>query len=180
MLIDLEAALRTGRWGPVGPGSTRGEVEVQLGLPEAWVQGARTPGFRYAERWVYGGYEVVFGQDQRVRAVFCERLDALDEAVAFRVQPGLLRRGSVLTLEEVARGLHERGIESWVWRQRHTGAGVLTTAGGASLHFHGAEGELPAPTWRIAALVVDGRAVPDERLLDGSWSPPWASVGPMR
>ena len=149
-------------------------------MPEGWEQGRRDPGFRNAERWRYGTHEMVFSEDDRLQAIFCEKVDAIDTAVAYRVDAGLLSRGSALTLEEVARSLHAVGVPGWVWRQRHTGAGVLTTEGGASLHFHGPDGSLPEPDWRLAALVVDGKAVPEEKLLDESWSPAWASMGALR
>ena len=155
-------------------------MEVALGLPEAWERGRRDPGFRNAERWQYGPFELVFDTAHLLKAVFCEQVDAWDRAASFRVDPGLLDGGSSLTLDAVARSLHSAEIPGWVWRQRHTGAGVLTTEGGASLHFHGPDGALPEPGWTLAALVVDGRAVPEEKLLDASWSPPWASVDALR
>ena len=178
MEIDLVHVLRTGRWGPVAPGDRRGRVEQALGVPEGWDRGPRGPGSSQAERWLYGAWELVFGVDDRLAFIFCERIDAWRHALAFHVELGALAAGPALRLGDAAPALRAEGVRTWLWRQKVTGAGVVTAEGGASLLFYGPDGALPAEDWTLSAFVVDGRGRPEPRLLDADWTAPWAPAGP--
>lgn len=178
MQVDLLETLRTGRFGPVPLGASRGAVELALGVPEGWDPGPRGPGSRQAERWLYGAWELVFGADDALSFVVCERIEAWEQALSFHVDPGPLAAGPALTLVEAPALLRAADVRAWLWRQKVTGAGVVTGEGGASLVFYGPDDEPPQPHWTLSAVVLDGRARPPARLLDVDWAPPWAPAVP--
>lgn len=178
MVIDLMRSLQTGRWGPVQPGDPRALVEEALGVPEGWDQGPRGPGSRQAERWLYGTWELVFGTDDRLAFIFCERIAGWGQAAAFHLDTGPFSAGPALRLADAAPALRAAGVRAWTWRQKVTGAGVVTGEGGASLLFYGPDDALPAEDWTLSAFVVDGRGRPEPRLLDADWVAPWAPAGP--
>lgn len=171
MRLDLDELLRTGRWGPVAPGMSRAEIELRLGVPESWEAGRGGAGSRLAERWRYGSFELVFGDDQCLRSIFAEEPDRLNGGARIVLRLGLLAAGRRLSLAAARQGLAALVIPHTAWRQRVTGAVALTTEGGASLLFYGPQGEAPHPDWSLSALVVDGRTAPEPRLQDLDWRP---------
>lgn len=70
-MLPLLTFIQTGRLGEIGVGSTRAEVELSFGPPDAW--DARFPWPR-ASYWKYGDFEFHFDHE-RLWLIFSDTFD---------------------------------------------------------------------------------------------------------